>query len=81
MKNKKTFIAVFSLQILVCLFLKGEVVFVRPGLVRVTVDQRQEVISVRAGGVSQIDHCNLVTVVFLRDGAVISRQIAFGVQS
>ena len=58
----------------------GEVIRLRSGDVHIAVDQSQQIIAVRAGGVSQIDHRHIVAVIFLRNRAVVPGQVALGVQ-
>ena len=48
--------------------------------IHVVIHQRQEVEAVRAGGIPQVDDGNPVAVVPGGDGAVIPRQVSFGVQ-
>ena len=58
----------------------GKVVRLLSGDVHIAVDQSQQIIAVRAGGVSQVDHRHIVAVVFLRNRAIVSGQVALGVQ-
>ena len=57
----------------------GEIARVLPAYVHVVVDERQEVVPVGAGGVSQIDHRHLIAVVFDGDGPIVPGQVSFGV--
>ena len=58
----------------------GEVLRVFPADVHVVVDERQEIVSVGAGGIAQIDHRHLVAVVFDGDGPIVPGQIPFGIK-
>ena len=48
--------------------------------VHIPVDQCQQIAAVGAGGVSQVDDRHMVAVIFLGYGAIVSGQIAFGIQ-
>ena len=50
------------------------------GDVHVSVDQRQQIITIRAGGVSQVDNGNIVPIALLGNGSVIAGEVAFAVQ-
>ena len=58
-----------------------EIVRVTPGNVHIPVDQRQQIVSVRAGGISQVDHGYiLIPIEVLGNGAVIAGEVALAVQ-
>ena len=52
-----------------------------PRDVHVAVDERQQIAPVRARRVAKIDHGNVVAVAFFCDCAVISCEVALGIQS
>ena len=58
----------------------SEIAGVLPAHVHVVVDERQEIVSVGAGGIAQIDHRHLVAVVFDGDGPIVPGQIPFGIK-
>jgi len=53
---------------------------VRPADVHVAVDEREQIVAVRAGRVAQIDYGHMVAVVIFCDGAVVAGEIALGIQ-
>ena len=60
----------------------GEVVRLFSGDVHIAVDERQQVVSVRAGRITQIDDGDmLVAVIFFGNRAVVAGEITFGIQS
>jgi len=59
----------------------SEVVRLFSGDVHIAVDERQQIVAVRAGGVTQIDDGDmLVAVIFFGNRAVVAGEITFGIQ-
>ena len=58
----------------------SEVVRLFSGDVHIAVDERQQVVAVRAGGVAQVDDRHLIAIALGGNGPVIAGQIPFGVK-
>ena len=70
-----------NLGILLRLCAGGEVVRLFSGDVHIAVDERQQVVAVREGGVAQIDDGNmLITVILFGNRAVVTGEITLGIQ-
>ncbi len=53
----------------------------RPCLIHVVVDERQQVVAIRARGVTQIHHRNMIAVIFLCHRAVVAGEVTLCVRS
>ena len=70
-----------DLGILLRLGTGGKVFRILPADIHVVVDERQQIVSVRASGVSQVNDRHLIAVVPGGDSPVVPRKISFGIQS
>ena len=71
-----------DLGILLRLCSGGKIIRLRSGNVHIAIDECQQVVAVRAGGVAQVDDGDMfIAIVFLGDGAVVAGEVALGIQS
>ncbi len=68
-----------DLGVLFCLGFCREIFIVGAVFVHIGVDEVQQIVAVRPGGIAQIDHGHLVVVVVTGDGAIIAEEIALGI--
>ena len=70
-----------DLGVLFRLGLGCDILWILPIFVHIPVDQGQQVVSIRPGRFPEIHHRNPVSVGISGDGAVVSGQVALGIQS
>ena len=59
-----------------------KIIRLRSGNVHIAVDECQQVVAIRAGGVAQVNDGDMfISIVFLGDGAVVTGKVALGIQS
>ena len=59
----------------------SQIAWLPSGNVHVSVDQGQQVVAIRAGGVSQVDDRDVIPIALLGNSAIVPSQVAFAVQS
>ena len=69
-----------QLRVLLRLCAVRKVVRVCPRLIHVGVDERQQVVAIRARGIAEVDHGDVVAVVRLCHRAIVAREVALGVE-
>ena len=70
-----------DLGILLRLCSGGKIIRLRSGNVHIVVDECQQVVAIRAGGVAQVNDGDMfVAIILLSDGTVVAGEVAFGIQ-